>query len=223
MLKGAFYSGGFSSYTSSDLRNVSLERMVVEQAREWAKKDPTANIFDENGNIYKSAYDTIISEFKTHENYNVITKKESYNLANSIKNEDWLKQYYKDGISGYNELYQFINTQSEDKIRDFLGVATYEDAKYIIDKINKSNPENISNIAHALNLTADQARGLKDLIGFVTLGDVMGSDTEFLSKFETLGNIFSDLSEDSELTAENLQKIISKYPDLLLGEDGSVS
>ena len=223
MLKGAFYSGGFSSYTSSDLRNVSLERMVIEQAREWAKKDPTANIFDENGNIYKSAYDTIVSEFKTHENYNVITKKESYNLANSIKNEDWLKQYYKDGISGYNELYQFINTQSEDKIRDFLGVATYEDAKYIIDKINKSNPENISNIAHALNLTADQARGLKDLIGFVTLGDVMSSDTEFLSKFETLGNIFSDLSEDSELTAENLQKIISKYPDLLFGEDGSIS
>lgn len=223
MLKGAFYSGGFSSYSSSDLRNVSLERMVIEQAREWAKKDPTANIFDENGNIYKSAYDTIVSEFKTHENYNVITKKESYNLANSIKNEDWLKQYYKDGISGYNELYQFINTQSEDKIKDFLGVATYEDAKYIIDKINKSNPENISNIAHALNLTADQARGLKDLIGFVTLGDVMSSDTEFLSKFETLGNIFSDLSEDSELTAENLQKIISKYPDLLFGEDGSVS
>lgn len=223
MLKGAFYSGGFSSYTSSDLRNVSLERMVIEQAREWAKKDPTANIFDENGNIYKSAYDTIISEFKTHENYNVITKKESYNLADSIKNEDWLKQYYKDGISGYNELYQFINTQSEDKIRDFLGVATYEDAKYIIDKINKSNPENISNIAHALNLTADQARGLKDLIGFVTLGDVMSSDTEFLSKFETLGNIFSDLSEDSELTAENLQKIISKYPDLLFDEDGNVS
>lgn len=223
MLKGAFYSGGFSSYTSSDLRNVSLERMVLEQAREWAKKDPTANIFDENGNIYKSAYDAIVSEFKTHEDYNVITKKESYNLANSIKNEDWLKQYYKDGISGYNELYQFINTQSEDKIRDFLGVATYEDAKYIIDKINKSNPENISNIAHALNLTADQARGLKDLIGFVTLGDVMSSDTEFLSKFETLGNIFSDLSEDSELTAENLQKIISKYPDLLFGEDGGVS
>lgn len=223
MLKGAFYSGGFSSYTSSDLRNVSLERMVIEQAREWAEKDPTANIFDENGNIYKSAYDAIVSEFKTHEDYNVITKKESYNLANSIKNEEWLKQYYKDGISGYNELYQFINTQSEDKIRDFLGVATYEDAKYIIDKINKSNPENISNIAHALNLTADQARGLKDLIGFVTLGDVMSSDTEFLSKFETLGNIFSDLSEDSELTAENLQKIISKYPDLLFGEDGGVS
>ena len=223
MLKGAFYSGGFSSYTSSDLRNVSLERMVLEQAREWAKKDPTANIFDENGNIYKSAYDAIVSEFKTHENYNVIIKKESYNLANSIKNEDWLKQYYKDGISGYNELYQFINTQSEDKIKDFLGVATYEDAKYIIDKINKSNPENISNIAHALNLTADQARGLKDLIGFVTLGDVMSSDTEFLSKFETLGNIFSDLSEDSELTAENLQKIISKYPDLLFDEDGNVS
>lgn len=223
MLKGAFYSGGFSSYTSSDLRNVSLERMVLEQAREWAKKDPTANIFDENGNIYKSAYDAIVSEFKTHENYNVITKKESYNLANSIKNEDWLKQYYKDGISGYNELYQFINTQSEDKIKDFLGVATYEDAKYIIDKINKSNPENISNIAHALNLTADQARGLKDLIGFVTLGDVMSSDTEFLSKFETLGNIFSDLSEDSELTAENLQKIISKYPDFLFDEDGNVS
>lgn len=223
MLKGAFYSGGFSSYTSSDLRNVSLERMVIEQAREWAKKDPDANIFDENGNIYKSAYDTIVSEFKNHENYNVITKKESYNLANSIKNEDWLKQYYKDGISGYNELYQFINTQNEDKIKDFLGVATYEDAKYIIDKINKSNPENISNIAHALNLTADQARGLKDLIGFVTLGDVMSSDTEFLSKFETLGNIFSDLSEDSELTAENLQKIISKYPDFLFGEDGSVS
>lgn len=223
MLKGAFYSGGFSSYTSSDLRNVSLERMVIEQAREWAKKDPDANIFDENGNIYKSAYDTIVSEFKNHENYNVITKKESYNLANSIKNEDWLKQYYKDGISSYNELYQFINTQNEDKIKDFLGVATYEDAKYIIDKINKSNPENISNIAHALNLTADQARGLKDLIGFVTLGDVMSSDTEFLSKFETLGNIFSDLSEDSELTAENLQKIISKYPDFLFGEDGSVS
>ena len=223
MLKGAFYSGGFSSYTSSDLRNVSLERMVIEQAREWAEKDPTANIFDENGNIYKSAYDAIVSEFKTHEDYSVITKKESYNLANSIKNEEWLKQYYKDGISGYNELYQFINTQSEDKIRDFLGVATYEDAKYIIDKINKSNPENISNIAHALNLTADQARGLKDLIGFVTLGDVMSSDTEFLSKFETLGNIFSDLSEDSELTAENLQKIISKYPDLLFDEGGNVS
>lgn len=223
MLRGAFYSGGFSSYTSSDLRNVSLERMVIEQAREWAEKDPTANIFDENGNIYKSAYDAIVSEFKTHEDYNVITKKESYNLANSIKNEDWLKQYYTDEIRGYNELYQFINTQSEDKIRDFLGVATYEDAKYIIDKINKSNPENISNIAHALNLTADQARGLKDLIGFVTLGDVMSSDTEFLSKFETLGNIFSDLSEDSELTAENLQKIISKYPDLLFDEGGNVS
>ena len=223
MLKSAFYSGGFSSYTSSDLRSVSLERMVIEQAREWAEKDPTANIFDENGNIYKSAYDAIVSEFKTHEDYSVITKKYSYNLADAIENENWLKQFYNDEISGYNELYQFINTQNEDEIKDFLGVDTYEKAKYIIDKINKSNPENIANIAHGLNLTEEQAKGLKDLIGFVTLGDVMSSNTDFLDKFETLSNIFSDLSEDSELTADNMKKIISTYPELLQGEDGSIS
>jgi len=110
MLKGAFYSGGFSSYTSSDLRSASLERMAVELARQWAIEDPTANIFDESGNIYKSAYDAAVAELKTHEEYNVITKKYSYNLADAIENEDWLKQFYKNGISGYNELYQFINT-----------------------------------------------------------------------------------------------------------------
>lgn len=223
ILASAFYSGGFSSYTSSDLRSVSLERIAVELARQWAIEDPNANIFDENGNIYKSAYDAAVAELKTHEEYNVITKKQSYNLADAIENEDWLKQFYKDGISDYNELYQFINTQDKDKIKDFLGAVTYEDAKYIIDKINKSNPENIANIAHGLNLTEEQAKGLKDLIGFVTLGDVMSSNTDFLDKFETLGNIFSDLSEDSELTAENIKKIISTYPELLQGEDGSIS
>jgi len=72
-------------------------------------------------------------------------------------------------------------------------------------------------------LTEEQAKGLKDLIGFVTLGDVMSSNTDFLDKFETLGDIFSDLSEDSELTAENMKKIISTYPELLQGEDGSIS
>lgn len=51
----------------------------------------------------------------------------------------------------------------------------------------------------------------------------MSSNADFLDKFEALGNIFSDLSEDSELTAENMKKIISTYPELLQGEDGSIS
>lgn len=223
MLKGAFYSGGFSSETPNTLRSASLERKVVELARQWAEEDPKATVFDENGNIYKSAYDSIVSELKTHSEYNVITKKQSYNLSDAIENENWLKQFYKNGITNYSDLYNAINIKDKNSIMQILGVDSYEQAKYIIDKINKSNPENIANIAHGLNLTEEQARGLKDLIGFVTLGDVMSSNADFLDKFEALGNIFSDLSEDSELTAENMKKIISTYPELLQGEDGSIS
>lgn len=223
MLKGAFYSGGFSSETPNTLRSASLERKVVELARQWAEEDPKATVFDENGNIYKSAYDSIVSELKTHSEYNVITKKQSYNLSDAIENENWLKQFYKNGITNYSDLYNAINVKDKNSIMKILGVDSYEQAEYIIDKINKSNPENIANIAHGLNLTEEQARGLKDLIGFVTLGDVMSSNADFLDKFEALGNIFSDLSEDSELTAENMKKIISTYPELLQGEDGSIS
>ena len=223
MLKGAFYSGGFSSETPDTLRSASLERKVVELARQWAEEDPKATVFDENGNIYKSAYDSIVSELKTHSEYNVITKKQSYNLSDAIENENWLKQFYKNGITNYSDLYNAINVKDKNSIMQILGVDSYEQAEYIIDKINKSNPENIANIAHGLNLTEEQARGLKDLIGFVTLGDVMSSNADFLDKFEALGNIFSDLSEDSELTAENMKKIISTYPELLQGEDGSIS
>lgn len=223
MLKGAFYSGGFSSETPNTLRSVSLERKVVELARQWAEEDPKATVFDENGNIYKSAYDSIVSELKTHSEYNVITKKQSYNLSDAIENKNWLKQFYKNGITNYSDLYNAINVKDKNSIMKILGVDSYEQAEYIIDKINKSNPENIANIAHGLNLTEEQARGLKDLIGFVTLGDVMSSNADFLDKFEALGNIFSDLSEDSQLTAENMKKIISTYPELLQGEDGSIS
>ena len=65
---------------------------------------------------------------------------------------------------------------------------------------------------------------MADLLGFTTLMDLTASPEEIRSSFDDYLTIFEDFSEDSVLTGENLEKLMSKYPTLLnkYTEDGEL-
>ena len=86
--------------------------------------------------------------------------------------------------------------------------------KDLIDKINKADPTNIELIAHGMNMTVGQAESLKSVIGSISLEDILNGSDKLLDKFETLNGILGDISEDTILSPENMNKVISAFPDL---------
>lgn len=132
---------------------------------------------------------------------------------------DEIGTYLQRTGNDYEKLKNIVNQQDFKQIREFFGYKSEDETndsyiKDLIDQINKADPSNIELIAHGMNMTVKQAESLKDVIGSISLEDVLNGADKLLDKFETLNGILSDISEDSILSPENMNKVVSTFPDL---------
>lgn len=226
-MKAAFYSSGVSQMSSTDIAGASLDRVVAEVARVWAASDATALVFA-NGTLLESARKQIVAYLKTQSDFTSLTKSSGGSLRDIMGARDEIGAYLQRTNGDYERLKNIVNQQDFKKIREFFGydVENTENDSYIkdlIDQINKADPSNIELIAHGMNMTVEQAESLKSVIGSISLEDVLNGSDKLLDKFETLNTILQDISEDSILSPENMNKVVSTFPDLFkeFGENGN--
>lgn len=217
-MKAAFYSSGVSQMSSTDIAGASLDRVVAEVARVWAASDATALVFS-NGALLDSARKQIVAYLKTQSDFTSLTKSSGGSLRDIMDARGEIGAYLQKTNGDYEKLKNIVNQQDFKKIREFFGydAKNTENDSYIedlIDQINKADPSNIELIAHGMNMTVEQAESLKSVIGSISLEDVLNGSDKLLDKFETLNTILQDISEDSILSPENMNKVVSTFPDL---------
>lgn len=217
-MKAAFYSSGVSKMSSADITGASLDRVVAEVARAWAASDATALVFA-NGTLLESARKQIVAYLKTQSDFTSLTKSPGGSLRDIMGARDEIGTYLQRTNGDYERLKNIVNQQDFKKIREFFGydAENTENDSYIkdlIDQINKADPSNIELIAHGMNMTTEQAENLKSVIGSISLEDILNGASKLLDKFETLNGILGDISEDSILSPENINKVVSTFPDL---------
>ena len=217
-MKAAFYSSGVSQMSSADITGASLDRVVAEVARAWAASDATALVFA-NGTLLESARKQIVAYLKTQSDFTSLTKSPGGSLRDIMGARDEIGTYLQRTNGDYERLKNIVNQQDFKKIREFFGydAENTENDSYIkdlIDQINKADPSNIELIAHGMNMTTEQAENLKSVIGSISLEDILNGASKLLDKFETLNGILGDISEDSILSPENINKVVSAFPDL---------
>lgn len=224
-MKAAFYSSGVSQMSSADITGASLDRVVAEVARAWAASDATALVFA-NGTLLESARKQIVAYLKTQSDFTSLTKSPGGSLRDIMGARDEISTYLQRTNGDYERLKNIVNQQDFKKIREFFGydAENTENDSYIkdlIDQINKADPSNIELIAHGMNMTTEQAENLKNVIGSISLEDILNGAGKLLDKFETLNGILGDISEDSILSPENINKVVSTFPDLFKEFDGN--
>lgn len=212
-MKAAFYSSGVSQMSSTDIAGASLDRVVAEVARAWAASDATALVFA-NGTLLDSARKQIVAYLKTQSDFTSLTKSPGGSLRDIMDARDEIGAYIQKADRDYEKLKNIVNQQDFEKIREFFGPENDSHIKDLIDQINKADPSNIELIAHGINMTVEQAESLKNVIGSISLEDILNGADKLLDKFETLNGILGDISEDTILSPENMNKVVSAFPDL---------
>ena len=204
--------------SSTDIAGASLDRVVAEVARAWAASDATALVFA-NGTLLDSARKQIVAYLKTQSDFTSLTKSPGGSLRDIMDARGEISAYLQKTNGDYEKLKNIVNQQDFKKVREFFGYDSEntENDSYIkdlIDQINKADPSNIELIAHGMNMTVEQAEGLKNVIGSISLEDILNGSDKLLDKFETLNGILGDISEDTILSPENMNKVVSTFPDL---------
>lgn len=73
----------------------------------------------------------------------------------------------------------------------------------------------LQQFAAALGVSVDQLKELEDTFGNLTLGQVMASPEETRNSIGELTTLFTSMASSTGLTAENLEMIINKFPELI--------
>lgn len=226
-LQSAFYSSHVSAMSSVDISSASLDRVIMEIAREWAEKG-VSDIFGASGSLTSSARTDIVSFLREQSGYESLfnnKSKDVYEIKNALN-------LFGGDKALIEELKELAQNQDINKVATRLQELgklgtdyKLSDLNNLIDKINTADTTSIATIAHSLNMTVEQfERANKDgAFDWLTTEDALNGADKFLEKMTSLSSVFADLSKNAALSSENIQKVFSSYRFLLRGENGEMS
>lgn len=230
-MQASFYSSGVGTMESYDVGNATLDRVIMQLAREWAKKSP--DIFAGN-QLTSDARSEIISYLREQSGYSSLFKNETKNVGDMLTARDAVDDLRKSLNMSQNQLKEFANSKDLLKIGKSFGLIKDDivdinqlseadkSAVYkLIDKINLVDEDGITTIAHAMNMTVEEfERANADgAFNWLTTDVAIGGIDKLNEKMQTFNDLLSAASEDSLLTSENLNKIANQFPTLLRGVD----
>lgn len=232
-MQASFYSSGVGTMESYDIGNATLDRVIMQIAREWAKDSP--DIFAGN-QLTSDARSEIISYLREQSGYSSLFKNDTKNVGDMLTARKAVDDLIvsKDLKMSQKQLKEFANSKDLLKIGKSFGLirdeindinklsekdksAVYE----LIDKINLVDEDGITTIAHAMNMTVKEFEeaNADGAFNWLTTDVAIGGIDKLNEKMQTFNDLLSAASEGSLLTSENLNKIENQFPTLLRGVD----
>ena len=216
-MQASFYSSGVGTMEAYDIGNATLDRVIMQIAREWAKDSP--NIFAGN-QLTSDARSEIISYLREQSGYSSLFKNDTKNVGDMLTARDAVDDLRKSLNMSQKQLKEFANSKDLSVIANKFG-ATGDALYKIIDQINLVDEDGITTIAHAMNMTVEEfERANADgAFNWLTTDVAIGGIDKLNEKMQTFNDLLSAASEGSLLTSENLNKIANQFPTLLRGVD----
>ena len=232
-MQASFYSSGVGTMESYDIGNATLDRVIMQIAREWAKDSP--DIFAGN-QLTSDARSDIISYLREQSGYSSLFKNDTKNVGDMLTARDAVNDLIvsKNLKMSQKQLKEFANSKDLLKIAKSFGIIGDEieninelseedkSAVYkLIDKINLVDEDGITTIAHAMNMTVEEFEkaNADGAFNWLTTDVAIGGIDKLNEKMQTFNDLLSAASEGSLLTSENLNKIANQFPTLLRGVD----
>ncbi len=216
-MQASFYSSGVGTMESYDIGNATLDRVIMQIAREWAKDSP--DIFAGN-QLTSDARSEIISYLREQSGYASLFKNDTKNVGDMLTARDAVNDLRKSINMSQKQLKEFANSKDLSEIADKFE-ATGDALYKIIDQINLVDEDGITTIAHAMNMTVEEFEeaNADGAFNWLTTDVAIGGIDKLNEKMQTFNDLLSAASEDSLLTSENLNKIANQFPTLLRGVD----
>ena len=230
-MQASFYSSGVGTMESYDIGNATLDRVIMQIAREWAKDSP--DIFSGN-QLTSDARSDIISYLREQSSYSSLFENDTKNVGDMLTARDAVDDLRKSLNMSQKQLKEFANSKDLLKIGKSFGLIKEDiidinqlseadkSAVYkLIDKINLVDEDGITTIAHAMNMTVEEfERANADgTFNWLTTDVAIGGIDKLNEKMQTFNDLLSAASEGSLLTSQNLNKIANQFPTLLRGVD----
>ena len=230
-MQASFYSSGVGTMEAYDIGNATLDRVIMQIAREWAKDSP--DIFAGN-QLTSDARSDIISYLREQPGYASLFKNDTKNVGDMLTARDAVGKLREEIGMSQKQLKEFANSKDlleirkrfkkiGDDIEDInqLSEADKSAVYKLIDKINLVDEDGITTIAHAMNMTVQEfERANADgAFNWLTTDVAIGGIDKLNEKMQTFNDLLSAASEGSLLTSENLNKIANQFPTLLRGVD----
>ena len=212
-MQASFYSSGVGTMESYDIGNATLDRVIMQIAREWAKDSP--DIFAGN-QLTRDARSDIISYLREQSGYSSLFKNDTKNVRDMLNAEKAVKNLRTDLGMSQKQLKEFANSKDLSEIADKFG-ATGDALYKIIDQVNLVDEDGISTIAHAMNMTVEQFReaNSEGAFDWLTTDVAIGGLDKLNEKLATFNELLLAASENSLFSQENINKIVDQYPTLL--------
>ena len=83
------------------------------------------------------------------------------------------------------------------------------------EALSTQNTEVLRSFATALGVSVDELSNLKDELGDLKLADILESPSATRSKISEITSLFTSMATSTGLTAENMETIINKFPELI--------
>lgn len=212
-MQASFYSSGVGTMESYDIGNATLDRVIMQIAREWAKNSP--DIFAGN-QLTSDARSDIISYLREQSGYSSLFKNDTKNVRDMLNAEKAVKNLRTTLGMSQKQLKEFANSKDLSEIADKFG-ATGDALYKIIDQVNLVDEDGISTIAHAMNMTVEQFReaNSEGAFDWLTTDVAIGGLDKLNEKLATFNELLLAASENSLFSQENINKIVDQYPTLL--------
>lgn len=230
-MQASFYSSGVGTMDSYDVGNATLDRVIMQIAREWEKDSP--DIFAGN-QLTSDARSNIISYLREQSSYSSLFKNDTKNVGDMLIARDAVDDLRKSLNMSQKQLKEFANSKDllkigksfgliKDDIIDINQLSEADKSAFykLIDKINLVDEDGITTIAHAMNMAVEEfERANADgAFNWLTADVAIGGIDKLNEKMQTFNDLLSAASEGSLLTSENLNKIANQFPTLLRGVD----
>ena len=212
-MQASFYSSGVGTMESYDIGNATLDRVIMQIARDWAEKSP--DIFAGN-QLTSDARSDIISYLREQSGYSSLFKNDTKNVRDMLNAEKAVENLRTTLGMSQKQLKEFANSKDLSEIADKFG-ATGDALYKIIDQVNLVDEDGISTIAHAMNMTVEQFReaNSEGAFDWLTTDVAIGGLDKLNEKLATFNELLLAASENSLFSQENINKIVSQYPTLL--------
>jgi len=229
-LKSAFMKSGLAMWSAVDVSNSTLEFAVQKFADNLTLTG--MNVRDLSGELTDSARQQIETFLRADGEFNKLFTGSSKTFNNLIylqtRQEDFAKKI-NDISEGQYKTYDEIRftmdhigslTEGGREALEKLAKSFYGDESLdnALEKLREDiyllDDKELENFTNAMKMSTESAMSFKNVIGSITLSDLMKSPKELRESYSELISIFNELSSKGKLSGEILEKINDQYFDL---------
>lgn len=204
-----FLAADIHDLTTTELKDLTMDGVVGLVVK--ALEAQGVEVRNAAGYIKDEYQDAIEKLIKSDSKFNALQQADTKTLEQLTDAQKRFTDAINEGIEEWDKWYDRAQRGDLESYAKNLGIEVEELEKIIY----AANPERIKQLASAWNTTVEGIKDLADEFPDLTTAIGLMSPSDVREYYAVFSDFFDDLVTDSTLTAENFEKLLNTYPQLL--------